>query len=51
MWIDEAQKPDEGPIKIINPEEVPKEPRALHDGFEWVTMDLEDQKEVRIFEP
>ena len=37
---------EEGPIKIIDPERVPKEPRPLYEGFEWVTMDLTDEKEV-----
>ncbi|KAH8693726.1 peptide N-myristoyl transferase [Talaromyces proteolyticus] len=36
----------EGPIKVIRPEEVPKEPSALIEGFEWVTLDLNDDKEV-----
>ena len=45
-WIDEDPKFEEGPIKIIDPENVPREPRALHDGFDWVTMDLTDRKEV-----
>lgn len=41
-------KPDlqEGPIKIINPDEVSKEPYPLLDGFEWVTLDLTDEKEI-----
>jgi glycylpeptide N-tetradecanoyltransferase len=46
---DEAKKKviEEGPIKQIDPERVPKEPPPMYDGFEWVTMDLEDEKEVR----
>lgn len=36
----------EGPIKIINPEEVSKEPPQLIEGFEWVTLDVQDDKEV-----
>ena len=42
-------KPDakEGPIKNITIDDVPKEPRALYDGFDWVTVDLEDKDEVR----
>ena len=31
---------------MIDPEQVPKEPRPLYEGFEWVTMDLTDEKEV-----
>ena len=44
--FDEASKTEEGPIKIIDAENVPKEPRALYEGFEWVTMNLEDDKEM-----
>lgn len=36
----------DGPIKIIKPEEVSKEPDPLLDGFEWVTLDLTDEKEI-----
>jgi len=36
----------EGPIKIIDLERVPKEPSPLVEGFEWVTMDLTDDKEL-----
>lgn len=31
---------------MIDPEQVPKEPQPLLEGFEWVTMDLIDDKEV-----
>ena len=43
-----GEKPEaqEGPIKRIDPDKVPKEPSALIDGFEWVTMDLTDAEEV-----
>ncbi|POS85872.1 N-myristoyl transferase, partial [Erysiphe pulchra] len=37
---------EEGPFKIIDPEQVPKEPGPLVDGFDWVTMDLTDDKEI-----
>ena len=37
----------EGPFKIINPEQVSKEPGPLVDGFEWVTMDLLDDEQVQ----
>ena len=37
---------EEGPIKMIDPEQVPKEPSPMAEGFEWVTMDLEDGKEL-----
>lgn len=39
---------EEGPIKTIDPNKVPKEPPAMYEGFEWVTMDLTDDKEVRL---
>ena len=38
---------EEGPIKVINPEEVSKEPDALIEGFEWVTLDLTDETELQ----
>lgn len=44
--IDEPQQVQEGPIKVIDPERVPKEPQPLLEGFEWVTMNLMDDKEV-----
>lgn len=37
---------EEGPIKTIDPAKVPKEPPPMHEGFEWVTMDLTNEKEV-----
>ncbi|KAE8551731.1 hypothetical protein EYB25_005621 [Talaromyces marneffei] len=44
--FDDQENLAEGPIKIINPEEVSKEPPQLIEGFEWVTLDVEDDKEV-----
>jgi hypothetical protein len=44
---DQPRKEDEGPIKIIDKAKVPEVPSSLIDGFEWVTMDLTDEKEVR----
>ena len=38
---------EEGPFKIIDPEQVPKQPGPLVDGFEWVTMDLTDDGELK----
>ena len=43
---DEAKKVEEGPIKIIDPETVSKEPPPMTEGFEWVTMELTDEKEL-----
>ena len=45
--LDEVQHTEEGPIKDIDPSMVSKEPRQMYDGFEWVTMDLTDDKEVK----
>jgi glycylpeptide N-tetradecanoyltransferase len=36
----------QGPIKIINPDETPKDPYPLLDGFEWVTLDLTQENEI-----
>lgn len=47
--VDEVQQIEEGPIKIIDPEIVPKEPPPMYEGFEWVTMNLMDSKEVSSF--
>lgn len=41
-----TKKAEEGPIKIIDPETVPKEPAPMTEGFEWVTMDLTVEKEL-----
>ena len=32
---------------MIDPDHVPKEPSKMYEGFEWVTMDLTDEKQVR----
>ncbi|KAL8716678.1 MAG: hypothetical protein Q9225_006014 [Loekoesia sp. 1 TL-2023] len=44
--FDETQQFQEGPIKMIDPEQVPKEPQTLLEGFEWVTMDLTNDREL-----
>ncbi|KAF2691622.1 N-myristoyl transferase [Lentithecium fluviatile CBS 122367] len=36
----------EGPIKEIDIEKVDKNPSPMYPGFEWVTMDLEDEKQL-----
>jgi glycylpeptide N-tetradecanoyltransferase len=38
---------EEGPFKFIALEDVPKEPGPLLDGFEWVTMDLTSDEELK----
>lgn len=47
-----AKKPaQEGPIKEIDIARVPKEPPAIMEGFEWVTMDLDKEEELtEVFE-
>jgi glycylpeptide N-tetradecanoyltransferase len=37
----------EGPFKLIDPGKVSKEPGPLLEGFEWVTMDLTTDKELK----
>lgn len=43
-----ASKTDivDGPIKEIDQAKVPKEPSEMYPGFKWVTMNLEDEKEL-----
>ncbi|PKY02092.1 N-myristoyl transferase [Aspergillus campestris IBT 28561] len=36
-----------GPIKMIDPEKVSKEPDALVEGFEWATLDLTNEVELQ----
>jgi glycylpeptide N-tetradecanoyltransferase len=47
-----AKKPaQEGPIKQIDPAKVPRESPPMVEGFEWVTMDLENEGELtEVFE-
>ena len=45
--FDDTKDIQEGQIMPIDPEYVPKEPRALYEGFEWVTMDLEDSEQTK----
>jgi len=44
--FDEEQQAEDGPIKVIDPQRVPKDPSPMHEGFEWVTMDLTIEKEI-----
>jgi len=44
--IDEAANVEEGPIKVVDPEMISKEPKPLPENYDWVTMDLTDEKEV-----
>lgn len=39
--------PTQGPIKMIDPEKVSKTPDPLIEGFEWCTLDLTNEEELR----
>lgn len=43
---DEPNKDEDGPIEPEDLSKVPVDPYPLIDGFEWVTMDLNDKQEV-----
>jgi glycylpeptide N-tetradecanoyltransferase len=43
----ETSEIEEGPFKIVDIEKVPTEPGPLVEGFEWVTMDLTDDEELK----
>ncbi|KAI9747449.1 MAG: glycylpeptide N-tetradecanoyltransferase [Lichina confinis] len=45
--FDEQTVDQEGPIVVIEPEKVSKEPSPLVEGFHWVTMDLTDDQELQ----
>ncbi|KAM0524159.1 hypothetical protein ACHAPE_001417 [Trichoderma viride] len=38
---------EEGPLRIQTVDDVSKDPAALVEGFEWVTMDLNDDEEIK----
>jgi glycylpeptide N-tetradecanoyltransferase len=42
----DREKIKDGPIKDIKIEEVDKNPSPMYQGFEWVTMDLDDDKQL-----
>lgn len=44
--FNDGSKSRGGPIKVVNLDEVPKDPYPLLDGFEWGTINPEDEKEV-----
>ncbi|PHH77366.1 hypothetical protein CDD80_694 [Ophiocordyceps camponoti-rufipedis] len=37
----------EGPLSVKTVDEVPKQPKPLPDGFEWVTLDLESDDQMK----
>lgn len=41
-----AAQPD-GPIKEVVPEQVPRTPAPLPEGYEWVELDLTDEEELK----
>ena len=43
----EEDKKPEGPLKHQTVDDVPKEPQAMYQGFEWVTMDLTNDEEIK----
>lgn len=48
---DKKEAIEEGPFKIIDPDKVDKEPSPLPEGYEWVTMDLTKDEELKeVFE-
>ncbi|KAI0473555.1 peptide N-myristoyl transferase [Xylariaceae sp. FL0804] len=44
---DPNQPVDEGPIRAQTVDEIPKEPSPLIDGFEWSTLDLLDDAQMK----
>ncbi|EEH05083.1 glycylpeptide N-tetradecanoyltransferase [Histoplasma capsulatum G186AR] len=44
----ESGSPD-GPIKTVELDQVSREPIPLVDGFEWVTLDIDDEAELKEF--
>jgi hypothetical protein len=48
IFTEEAKNKNiqDGPIKEIDIARVSKEPPPMYDGFEWVTLNLEDEGEV-----
>ncbi|RFU32564.1 hypothetical protein B7463_g3782, partial [Scytalidium lignicola] len=44
---EKTQDIEEGPFKIIDPDNVPKEPGPLVEGFEWVTVDITDKEQLK----
>lgn len=45
-FTDDA-KMEEGPIKVQTVDQISKEPAGLVEGFEWVTMDLSNDEEIK----
>ncbi|PLB54541.1 N-myristoyl transferase [Aspergillus steynii IBT 23096] len=45
--FDDTSNASGGPIKVIDPEKVSKEPDQLIEGFEWATLDLTNETELQ----
>lgn len=45
--FDDSSNATGGPIKVIDPEKVSKEPDQLIEGFEWATLDLTNETELQ----
>ncbi|ATY61374.1 Glycylpeptide N-tetradecanoyltransferase [Cordyceps militaris] len=45
--FDEDQTVPDGPLRIQKVEDISKEPADLVSGFEWVTMDLTNEEEIK----
>ena len=43
---DRAKLPD-GPIKEVQPDQIPQTPAPLPEGYEWVELDLTDEEELK----
>ena len=42
-----ARSAPDGPIEQKTIDDIPTEPGYMHDGFAWVTVDIEDEDEMK----
>src|SRR5271167_4864913 len=47
LRVEDNEEAEEGPIKMINSDQVPKEPDPLFHGLEWTTLDLQNENELQ----
>jgi glycylpeptide N-tetradecanoyltransferase len=45
--VEDNREVEEGPIEVINPDQVSKEPDPLFHGLEWTTLDLQNENELQ----
>jgi glycylpeptide N-tetradecanoyltransferase len=45
--VEDNREVEEGPIEVINPDQVSKEPNPLFHGLEWTTLDLQNENELQ----